>query len=130
MADREGLGNLPIFNMERRLPGQKEIRQEEREEDDYQYIIKMYSALAREILEFIEDFCDRLEYEGSMMFDQYIDRTNMFSLADQIYEKVKYHEKEDGDKKDRMLYQMILALLGGEICHRRCRYRRKRKMFS
>lgn len=129
MSPIKGLGDLPRFDMDE-IPGKMEILQEEQDEKDYQYITKMYSTLSREILEFIEDACDRLEYEGSMMFDQYMDRVGVMSMVDKIYDKVKYHEKEDGPKKDRMLYQMILALLGGEMCHRRCRYRMKKRMFS
>lgn len=129
MAVREGLGDLPVFDADV-LPGRRNIMQDEIEEDDYQYITKMYPSVAREILEFIEDSCDRLEYDGSMMFDQYMDRTGMLTMADRVYDKVKYHEKEEVMKKDSMLYQMILVLLGGEICHRRCRYRRKKRMFS
>ena len=67
MAVREGLGDLPVFDYSI-LPGRQNVMQEEIEEDDYQYITKMYPAVAREILELIEDSCDRLEYEGSMMF--------------------------------------------------------------
>lgn len=129
MAVREGLGDLPAFDMDI-LPGKKDVAQEETEENDYQYITKMYSQLAREILEFLEDLCDQFEYDGSMMFDEYMDRSSVRALADKIYEKVKYHEKEKCDKKDSILYQMILTLLGGEIYHRRCRYRRKKRMFS
>lgn len=129
MAVREGLGDLPVFDYSI-LPGRQNVMQEEIEEDDYQYITKMYPAVAREILELIEDSCDRLEYEGSMMFDQYMDRTSVLGMADKIYDKMKYREKEEGMKKDSMLYQMILVLLGGEMCHRRCRYRRKKRMFS
>ena len=129
MAVREGLGDLPVFDYSI-LPGRQNVMQEEIEEYDYQYITKMYPAVAREILELIEDSCDRLEYEGSMMFDQYMDRTSVLGMADKIYDKMKYREKEEGMKKDSMLYQMILVLLGGEMCHRRCRYRRKKRMFS
>lgn len=129
MAVREGLGDLPVFDHDI-LRGRQNIMQEEIEEDDYQYITKMYPAVAREILELIEDSCDRLEYEGSMMFDQYMDRTSVLGMADRIYDKIKYREKEEGMKKDSMLYQMILVLLGSEMCHRRCRYRRKKRMFS
>lgn len=129
MAEREGLGDLPTFDMNI-LPGRMDVLCEEQEENDYQYITKMYSSAAREILEFIEDECDQLEYEGSMMFDEYMDRSSMMRMADKIYDKIKYHEKEDCPKKDRMLFQMVQVLLGGEMCHRRCRYRRKKRMFS
>ena len=129
MAVREGLGDLPVFDHSI-LPGRQNVMQEEIEEDDYQYITKMYPAVAREILELIEDSCDHAALDCSMMFDQYMDRTSVLGMADKIYDKMKYREKEEGMKKDSMLYQMILVLLGGEMCHRRCRYRRKKRMFS
>ena len=121
MADREGLGNLPIFDTEIRT-SRELIAQEQRQEDDYQYIIRMYSALAREIL-------DQIEYDGSRMFDEYMDRTMLLSMADKIYDKMNYQEKEDCPKQERKLHQMIVILIGGEIYHRRCRYRTKKNMF-
>ena len=80
MADREGLGNLPIFDTEIRT-SRELIAQEQRQEDDYQYIIRMYSALAREILDQIEDACDQMDYDGSRMCDEYMDRTMLLSMA-------------------------------------------------
>ena len=90
----------------------------------------MYSALARQILDLIEDICDQMEYEGSRMFDEYMDRTMLLAMVDKIYDKIDHQEKQDCQKKEQLLYQMILSLLGGEIYHRRCRYRRKRNMFK
>ena len=88
------------------------------------------SALARQILDLIEDICDQMEYEGSRMFDEYMDRTMLLAMVDKIYDKIDHQEKQDCQKKEQLLYQMILSLLGGEIYHRRCRYRRKRNMFK
>lgn len=129
MMDREGLGDLPTFDMDT-LSRKPMVMMDEQDEDDYQYITRMYGSVAREVLEHIEDACDQLEYNGSMMFDQYMDRTGMLVLADHIYDKIKEKDKEDCIKKDRLLYQMVCTLLGGELYHRRCRYRRKRGMFS
>lgn len=128
MADREGLGNLPLFDTEVRT-SRELVAQDQRQEDDYQYIIRMYSALAREILDQIEDVCDQMEYDGSRMFDEYMDRTMILSMTDKIYDKMDYHEKENCPKQERLLHQMILVLIGGEVYHRRCRYRRKKNMF-
>ena len=122
MADRDGLGDLPLFDTEVR-PVREFVAQEQRQEDDYQYITRMYSALARQIL-------DQMEYEGSRMFDEYMDRTMLLAMVDKIYDKIDHQEKQDCQKKEQLLYQMILSLLGGEIYHRRCRYRRKRSMFK
>lgn len=129
MADHEGLGDLPVFDYSQMSP-RKIVDMEEVEETDYQYMTKMYPSVSREALEFVEELCDQMEYQGSMMFDEYVDRRGFLDLADQVYEKCKYHDKDKPEKKDSMLYQLILALVGGEICHRRCRYRRKRQMFS
>ena len=60
MADRDGLGDLPLFDTEVR-PVREFVAQEQRQEDDYQYITRMYSALARLILDLIEDICDQME---------------------------------------------------------------------
>ena len=128
MADREGLGDLPLFDTEVRST-REYAAQERIQEDDYEYITRMYSALVRQILDLIEDMCDQMEYDGSRMFDEYMDRTMMLSMAEKIYDKMNYQEKEECPKKERLLYQMILSLLGGEIYHRRCRYRRKQNMF-
>ena len=118
MADRDGLGDLPLFDTEVR-PVREFVAQEQRQEDDYQYITRMYSALARQILDLIEDICDQMEYEGSRMFDEYMDRTMLLTMVDKIYDKIDHQEKQDCQKKEQLLYQMILSLLGGEIYHRR-----------
>ena len=110
MADRDGLGDLPLFDTEVR-PVREFVAQEQRQEDDYQYITRMYSALARQILDLIEDICDQMEYEGSRMFDEYMDRTMLLAMADKIYDKIDHQEKQDCQKKEQLLYQMILSLL-------------------
>lgn len=107
MADRDGLGDLPLFDTEVR-PVREFVAQEQRQEDDYQYITRMYSALARQILDLIEDICDQMEYEGSRMFDEYIDRTMLLAMVDKIYDKIDHQEKQDCQKKEQLLYQMIL----------------------
>ena len=92
MADRDGLGDLPLFDTEVR-PVREFVAQEQRQEDDYQYITRMYSALARQILDLIEDICDQMEYEGSRMFDEYMDRTMLLAMVDKIYDKIDHQEK-------------------------------------
>ncbi len=111
MMDREGLGDLPTFDMES-LSRKPMVMMDEQDEDDYQYITKMYGPVAGKVLEYIEDACDQLEYKGSMMFDEYLDRTGVLVLADHIYDKIKEMEKEDCIKKDRLLYQMVSHTAG------------------
>ena len=51
-------------------------------ERDLEYLQQMYPAEAREMQHLVEEECDRLEYEGSMMYDEYPDRVSMLFLCD------------------------------------------------
>ena len=93
-------------------------------EDDILYLKRMYPGIAKEIAEFVEDECDKMEYAGSMMFDQYPDKVSVMKLVGDIYDKVKYH-----DEKSPYLKHLIQVMLCDEMHHRRCRYRRKRRYF-
>ena len=64
------------------------------------------------------------------MFDEYMDRTMLLAtVVDKIYDKIDHQEKQDcREERKQLLYQMILSLLGGEIYHRRCRYRKKNEI--
>ena len=72
---------------------------------DYSYMKKNCPSIVGQISEWMEDECDRLEYEGSFLYDQYPDTAI--------------------SPKD-----LIMALLCDEILYRRCRYYRKKKMFE
>ena len=49
MADRDGLGDLPLFDTEVR-PVREFVAQEQRQEDDYQYITRIDSGSDRRYL--------------------------------------------------------------------------------
>ena len=108
---------------------------------DYSYMKSAYPDTAKRLLPFIEEECDRLEYDGSMMFDEYPDRVMMGKIRNTIYDKVKdkYELPEDGDKDEVLamnretrrrypprknwLGDMIDVLLFQEMHRRRCRHR-------
>lgn len=90
---------------------------------DYSYMKKVCPSLAGQVSDWIEDECDRLEYEGSFLYDQYPDKTTILKMTDRIASKlpsgITVTPKE-----------LIQALLCDEIFYRRCRYYRKKKLFS
>lgn len=49
----------------------------------------MYPKEVRAIQEMVEDECDKMEYEGSLMFDEYPDRLMLEMLVDKILQKVE-----------------------------------------
>jgi len=62
---------------------------------DWDYMRQMYPMVAKKILVEIDEECDKLEYDGSCMFDEYPDRVYLGRIADRIYNKVKYLEDDD-----------------------------------
>ena len=45
--------------------------------EDKKRIMEMYPLMARRLQPYVEECCDRLEYEGSMMYDEYPDRLSL-----------------------------------------------------
>ena len=90
---------------------------------DRENLINMYPAVARLIMVLIEDACDRLEYEGSPMFAELPDKENIRIIADKIYEKIKCNDNNE------TLRQLIEVMLCNEFYTRRCRYKRRRRLF-
>lgn len=55
---------------------------------DVSMMKEMYPLLVRQILLEIEKECDKLEYEGSFMFDEIPDKTLILMLSNKIYNRV------------------------------------------
>ena len=62
---------------------------------DWDYMKQMYPIIARKLLVDIEDECDKLEYDGSCMFDEYPDKVYLGRIVDKIYNKFKYMEEDE-----------------------------------
>lgn len=111
-------------------PVQNALLEEAEYERDSRKLQEMYPKDARRVQDAVEDICDRMEYEGSMMFDEYPDRYSMKALCRNIYRKLTDQEEIKGMacEKDN-LYQLIEVMLIHEIFKRRCRYRRCRRWY-
>lgn len=115
--------------------------QEREQEKDLQLMQSYYSRRASRIQEKVERECDRMEYDGSMMFDEYPDKFMMEHLCRKIERGIlSEDEKEDQQQsktdtrameRDRGdgLRDLIGVLLFNEMFRRRCRHRRCRRFF-
>ena len=56
-------------------------------ERDRERMNQLYPKEAKDLQKFVEDECDKLEYEGSMMFDEYPDRVMLKMICDRIYQE-------------------------------------------
>ena len=78
---------------------------------DYDYMKSIYPDTAKRVLPYMEEECDRMEYDGSMMYDEYPDRLQLRLMCRRIYDKA--------DLIEVMTYQ--------ELCRRRVEHREIRK---
>lgn len=134
-------------------PMQNVLLEEAEYERDIARFKGMYPKEVRTILYFVEEECDKMEYEGSLMFDEYPDRSMLKQLCNKIYdnymkENVKASEYDEIEAEelrmvrrydpvfDRRFHDhhhrgrnfgidgLIEVLLFNEINNRRCRHRR------
>lgn len=105
---------------------------------DYEYMRSMYPDLAKRLLPYVEEECDRCEYPCSMMYDEYPDKLQLRLMSGRIcgrvYEKEKdlaLQMKEWGEKeqKQNWIEELIEVLLYQELYKRRSDERRMRRKF-
>ena len=113
----------------------KEYGEEKQDRRDMEYMKSMYPMSAKKILPYVEDECDRMEYEGSMIYDEYPDRMKegeKQEIAMEL-EKEQIKTQELGGKRktrEQSVMDLVEILLFQEIVQRRCRYRRNCRHFS
>ena len=114
-------------------------------EKDLERMKELYPRDVRRILECVEDECDKMEYEGSLMFDEYPDRLMMEMVTDRIYQSLQGEEADleteqfrggrppsPGHRppqhgRDNDFRDLIGVILTNEMFRRRCRHRRCRR---
>ncbi len=103
------------------------VYQTEREyERDMERMKELYPKRMKKLLAYVEEECDKMEYEGSMMYDEYPDKVMMYRLAAKIYDRalpVQETERQSGGR-DRDLMDVVQVLLYDEMYRRRGRRRR------
>lgn len=117
------------------------------DESDIEYMKSLYPEFCRRIQAYIDEECDRLEYDGSYMYDEYPDRETVERITDRIYDMIDQDErmrtseveKNTEDVKSQQFYRnynlqrdLVKVLFLNELFNRRRRrygggrYRRNR----
>ena len=55
---------------------------------DYDYMKSIYPDTAKRVLPYMEEECDRMEYDGSMMYDEYPDRLQLHLIEVMTYQEL------------------------------------------
>ena len=95
--------------------------------EDMERMKELYPRRMKELLAYVEEECDKMEYEGSMMYDEYPDRVLLYKVSADIYDKavpLEQTEHRRGRRRDRDLMDVIQVLLFDEMHRRRGRRRR------
>ena len=92
---------------------------------DLEYLQQMYPAEAKKYQKIIAGIPDKLDYEGSMIYDEYPDRWQMYKLAQDILERIKRQEAKDNPgaeipkEKWEWASDMVQIILFYEVYKRR-----------
>lgn len=100
---------------------------EYRKMQDLEYLQAMYPATVKAYQKKINQVLDRIDYEGSMIYDEYPDRISLYKLASDITqmivrEQTQNGEMEKGQDSAEHIGTIVQILLYYEI-HKR-RYKR------
>ena len=68
-------------------PMQNIFLEEAEYERDMERMKHLYPREVQGIQEHVEEECDKMEYEGSMMFDEYPDKLMLKQIVDRIYQR-------------------------------------------
>lgn len=90
---------------------------------DLEYLQQMYPEEAKRCQRRISQILDKLDYEGSMIYDEYPDKCQLYQLRDNILAILKREAEEENEsvspEKWEWLSDMIQILLFYEIYKRR-----------
>lgn len=67
---------------------------------DLEYLQQMYPAEAKRYQKMIAGILDKLDYEGSMIYDEYPDRWQMYKLSQDILERIRREEESGNPDKE------------------------------
>ena len=76
-------------------------QQEDSVTRDLEYLQQMYPEEAKRYQKIIADILDHIDYEGSMIYDEYPDKWQIYRLTQIVTDKIKRQEEENAVKSDK-----------------------------
>jgi len=103
---------------------------------DIMYLKELYPKSLLWLQRIVEEECDKLEFDGSIMFDEFPDKERLMLLENSVFENAKsgflatqLNQNMKGLPGDEWLKDIMCALLIGEMMRRRSRRRIVRRGF-
>ncbi|MCD7863647.1 MAG: hypothetical protein LUG61_09140 [Lachnospiraceae bacterium] len=107
------------------FPIQYPAREEDVLRRDMDYLRGLYPSDAQKYLKKIRDIIDYMDYEGSMIYDEYPDRWQLYRLAESIVKTLQTESENEEEKippqKWEWVSDLVQVLLPEELLDRRQR---------
>lgn len=92
-------------------------------ESDLDYLMQMYPKDAKNYQRRISIILDKMDYQGSFIYDAYPDQITLYKLAQDISDIIYKEEEKEGnlltDDKKEWIGELVMILLFYEIYKRR-----------
>lgn len=92
---------------------------------DFEYMKSLYPDIPKRILPYIEEECDRMEYENSMVYDEYPDKLQLRLMCGRACRNIEKSEKGIYEEDMGKLRDLVEVMLYQELYKRRCDNRRR-----
>ncbi|MDE6748736.1 MAG: hypothetical protein K2K21_06705 [Lachnospiraceae bacterium] len=90
---------------------------------DLEYLQQMYPSEAKRYQKIISDILNQLDYEGSVIYDEYPDKWQLYRLTKTVMDKIKHAEHIDSSETDEKQWErkeeFVQVLLYYEIYKKR-----------
>ena len=98
----------------------KDAEEEKKWNRDFEYLRQTYPVQVRRYQRRVEEILDKVDYEGSIIYDEYPDRLGIQSLSRIVADTlIRESGEEHGTAEDSSLEGLIQVLVCNEICRRR-----------
>ncbi|MBD5486533.1 MAG: hypothetical protein HDR18_13610 [Lachnospiraceae bacterium] len=100
-------------------------QQEDSVTRDLEYLQQMYPTEAKKYQKIIAETLDRIDYEGSMIYDEYPDRWQIYRLTQIIVDKIRKTQEEQPEERESKdadwdrVTEFVQVLLSYEIYRKR-----------
>ncbi len=95
-------------------------QQEDSVTRDLEYLQQMYPSEAKKYQKMIAETLDHIDYEGSMIYDEYPDRWQIYRLTQMIVDKIRKTDEEQAPDADwNRTTEFVQVLLSYEIYRKR-----------
>jgi len=113
------------------FPYADNLGMEEEDEQDADLLKHLYPIEARRLWPEVEDICDQLEYDGSIMFDECPDKNQVMRKVHSVCRRTVPEDIWTGmtPEEQKRMQDMAEMLLYQEMCRRRRRRRRFQRHF-